>query len=70
MNDAAAGKSVVHADTSADAAWGDYKNTHILIFTFNEDGTKMTKVQDMMDSAGMIKRMGEIQEWQKKQGKA
>ena len=60
----------MYADTSADATWGDYRNTHILILTWNEDGTKMMHVQDMMDSAGMVKRMSMIQEWQEKQAKA
>jgi hypothetical protein len=64
IHDAAEGKSVVYADTSANATWGDYRNTHIFLLTWNVEGTRMTKIQDMMDSAGMLKRMAIIQEWQ------
>lgn len=69
-HDVDAGRSVVYADTSADATWGDYRNTHILIFTWNDDGTKMVKIQDMMDSAGMLKRMELVKAWQAQQAKA
>lgn len=62
-HDPQAGRSVVFADTAADATWGDYKNTHIIILTWNEDGTKQTKIQDMMDSAGMLKRMEMMQKF-------
>lgn len=56
----------MYAKTSADATWGGYRNTHIMIFSWNEDGTRMTRVQDMMDSAGMLERMRMMQAWQEK----
>lgn len=41
-----------------------------MIFTWNEAGTLMTKLQDMMDSAGFQRMMGLIAAWQARQGKA
>lgn len=69
-HDAEAERSIIHADTSADATWGDYANTHIMIFTWNAEGTKITHVEDMMDSAGLQARMAVMQAWVEKQNKA
>lgn len=56
---------MIHATTKADATWGDYRNEHMMIITFDEDGGKMTKVQDMVDSAEMLKRMPLVAEYLK-----
>lgn len=51
MHDGDAATAVLHVRTTADSAIGPYTNEHVMFFTFTDDGKKLTKLQDFMDSA-------------------
>lgn len=63
-NDGEAGRTVLHAKTDADLPFGEYRNEHVFVFWFTEDGKKMSRVDDMMDSAFMLDLQGKFAEMQ------
>lgn len=61
-NDGEAGRAVLHAKTFGDLPVMPYRNEHIMVLHFSEDGSKIVKLEDMMDSAfamELTKKMGE-----------
>ncbi|KAJ6192089.1 hypothetical protein J3E72DRAFT_380188 [Bipolaris maydis] len=51
VHDAAARKCIIHATSRAETKIGPYTNEYALILTFTEDGRKMTKFDEFVDSA-------------------
>lgn len=49
-NDGQAGRAVIHAKTFGDLPKMKYRNEHIMVLHFNQDGTRIVKLEDMMDS--------------------
>lgn len=51
IHDAAARKCIIHATSRAETKIGPYTNEYALILTFTEDGRKVTKFDEFVDSA-------------------
>jgi ketosteroid isomerase-like protein len=51
INDADQHMAVMHARGSAETPVGPYRNEYSFYFTFNEDGTKIVRVEEFHDSA-------------------
>ncbi|KAJ6192084.1 hypothetical protein J3E72DRAFT_399387 [Bipolaris maydis] len=51
VHDAAARKCIIHATSRAETKIGPYTNEYALILTFTEDGRKVTKFDEFVDSA-------------------
>ncbi|KAL6171937.1 hypothetical protein ACJQWK_02930 [Exserohilum turcicum] len=51
IHDAVAHKCIIHASSRAETKIGPYANEYALILTFTEDGKKVTKFDEFVDSA-------------------
>jgi ketosteroid isomerase-like protein len=51
IHDADAHISIIHALSTAETRIGPYANEYMLILTFTEDGKKVTKFDEFVDSA-------------------
>lgn len=51
MHDAEAHTCIIHATSTAETDIGPYANEYALILTFTEEGTKVIKFLEMVDSA-------------------
>lgn len=51
IHDAVARKCIIHASSRAETDIGPYMNEYALILTFTEDGRKVTKFVEFVDSA-------------------
>jgi hypothetical protein len=51
IHDADAHTSIIHASSTAETEIGPYANEYVLILTFTEDGKKVTKFDEFVDSA-------------------
>jgi len=53
VHDAAKSKAVIYATSKADTPFGDFKwtNEYAVFVTFTEDGEKVSKVEEMVDTA-------------------
>lgn len=62
FNDAENHKAAVHATSHSDSVIGPYDNEYVFLLEFTEDGTKIVKMEEMVDSAyvlGFLKRLRE-----------
>jgi ketosteroid isomerase-like protein len=50
VHDAEAGVSVIHAASSAMTSVGPYENEYSLFFYYTEDGKKIKKIDEFVDS--------------------
>jgi len=51
VHDAAAHTCIIHASSTAETKIGRYANEYALILTFTEDGRKVTRFDEFVDSA-------------------
>jgi ketosteroid isomerase-like protein len=51
IHDADAHTSIIHASSTAETKIGPYANEYTLMLTFTEDGKKVTKFDEFVDSA-------------------
>jgi ketosteroid isomerase-like protein len=51
IHDADAHKSIIHASSTAETKIGPYANEYMLILTFTENGKKVTRFDEYVDSA-------------------
>lgn len=51
VNDPEQHMAVLHARGTGESPVGPYRNEYSLWFTFNEDGTKITRIEEFLDSA-------------------
>lgn len=51
IHDAAAHTCIIHASSTAETKIGPYTNEYALILTFTEDGRRVTKFDEFVDSA-------------------
>jgi ketosteroid isomerase-like protein len=51
VHDACAHMSIIHASSTGETDIGPYANEYALILTFTDDGKKVTKFDEFVDSA-------------------
>nr|A0A4P8DJV0.1 RecName: Full=Monooxygenase dmxR10; AltName: Full=Dimeric xanthone biosynthesis cluster protein R10 [Cryptosporiopsis sp. 8999]QCL09101.1 DmxR10 [Cryptosporiopsis sp. 8999] len=53
LHDASKGKAAIYATSFADTPFGDFKwtNEYAVFLTFSEDGTQVSKLEEMVDTA-------------------
>ena len=51
VDDATTHQSIIHATSTAETKVGHYANEYALILTFTEDGKKVAKFEEFVDSA-------------------
>lgn len=57
-------KAAVHGITTADAPFGPFVNECSIFFTLDERGQKITRMQEMVDSAVVANAMAKLNEQQ------
>lgn len=55
MHDVTRGKASIFAVSSGDTSFGDFTNEYAVFIEFDETGEKITKLDEMMDSAFLMK---------------
>jgi len=68
VNDAEQHMAVVHAKGSGETPVGPYRNEYAFFCYFNEDGTKITRVEEFVDSAFSQGFFGKVGEYMKTKG--
>ena len=63
INDTEQHMAVVHAKGFAESPIGPYRNEYAYFLTFNGDGTKVTRVDEFVDSAFSTGFMAKLQEY-------
>ncbi|TKA65024.1 hypothetical protein B0A55_10565 [Friedmanniomyces simplex] len=66
--DVQAKKAALHMSSTATTPIGDYSNEYAIFFTFTEDGTKLTQMDEMVDSAYSGKFFGDLNAFVKEHG--
>ncbi|KAK4124751.1 hypothetical protein N657DRAFT_331757 [Parathielavia appendiculata] len=61
VHDAANGKAAIYAITKADSPSGPYQNEHAVFLWFDESGEKVTRMEEMVDSAFLKDYMPKLQ---------
>jgi ketosteroid isomerase-like protein len=51
VHDAEARRCVIHASSTANTRIGTYGNEYALFLTFTEDGKKISKIEEFVDTA-------------------
>lgn len=69
VNDPEQHMAVVHATGAAETIVGPYRNEYAFFMTFNEDGSKVVRVEEFVDSAFSNGFFAKVQEYVKAQGK-
>lgn len=67
MHDPEARTSVLHLRDTAQSPVGAYDNEYMFILSFTEDGTKITKIEEFLDSANCNEFFGRIEKWHAEQ---
>lgn len=60
--------AAVHLFSKASTPIGQHESEYAFFLTFNEDGTKVTRVEEMADSAYATKFFGQLREHLQKHG--
>ncbi|KAI9648484.1 Monooxygenase dmxR10 [Ciborinia camelliae] len=70
VHDSPRSKAVIYAISYADTSFGDLKwtNEYAVFVTFTEDGTKVKKIEEMVDSAFYQEFFPKFQQYMKEQG--
>lgn len=70
VHDVARGKAVIYATSHADTPWEDFKwkNEYAVFLTFTENGEKINKVDEMLDSAFAKEFFPRFQKYLSEQG--
>ncbi|KAL9111227.1 MAG: hypothetical protein Q9227_004305 [Pyrenula ochraceoflavens] len=70
VHDAAKGKAVVYATSTADTLFDDFKwtNEYAIFVTFTEDGTQINKMEEMVDTAFFQEFFPKFQKYLSEQG--
>ncbi|KAI1262154.1 hypothetical protein F5Y18DRAFT_161562 [Xylariaceae sp. FL1019] len=69
FEDAAANKVVIWATSTASTPVGPYANEYTLMLYFNEDGSRVVRFNEFVDSANSVTFFPKLREYVAKQGK-
>jgi hypothetical protein len=70
IHDASEGKAAIYATSFADTPFGDFKwtNEYAVFLTFSKDGTQVSKLEEMVDTAFYKEFFPKFQNYMKEQG--
>lgn len=63
IHDPEARQSVLHLHDTAQSPIGPYANEYMFVLSFTEDGTKIIKIEEFLDSANCNEFFGRIEKW-------
>ena len=55
--------SVLHLRDTAQSPIGPYDNEYMFVLSFTQDGRKITKIEEFLDSANCNDFFGKIEKW-------
>lgn len=67
VHDVSQHKAAVYALSTGKTPFGDWTNDYAVFFTFNESGTEIVKLEEMVDSAFMMEFFPKFQGFMREQ---